>query len=300
MTMTDTEAVVASDGSVLNIEHTPAYETYETNTKKLSHLLTLVSYSIAGRREAIRHKVVQTSNVIARMQKSVQHMKTVEKTNASVSEKEVLLAEAKTELQVSCSELESINEGLIELAATSDKGRLALQEWLPVMMVAFVEAYLTDAFAYAASLDPTLISKSEQTASLAEVLDATSLDGLADTLRHRWARNFVDDGGPFRWAKRLKGMGAHNFDPEAIRELEVLWGTRHLLVHAGGIVTYDFASRHPELQLMIGDDVHVELEQVRKWSETTQNFVDGTDAYFVNRLRSKLYSATQTCNGKPQ
>jgi hypothetical protein len=77
--------------------------------------------------------------------------------------------------------------------------------WQIVMSVTCVEAYLQDVLIAAASIDPELMSKSEQSAPYADVIAATSLEALANELRARWARNWLSDGGPRRWISRLAG-----------------------------------------------------------------------------------------------
>jgi hypothetical protein len=95
-----------------------------------------------------------------------------------------------------------------------------------------VEAYLKGVLIYAAKLDPAIMESSEQSASSAEVMRARSLDELEELkaeLPSRWARNFVDDGGPDRWIKRLTKMGAREYRSQAANELETLWSLNWIL-----------------------------------------------------------------------
>jgi hypothetical protein len=47
-------------------------------------------------------------------------------------------------------------------------------QWLPVILVSFVEAYLEDVFTSCAQVDPTLMEKSELTSSYRDIVDAKS------------------------------------------------------------------------------------------------------------------------------
>ena len=78
-----------------------------------------------------------------------------------------------------------------------------MYDWVPVLLVTTVEAYLKDVLIFAAKTDPSIMESSNQSASYTEVLRARSIGELTEELQSRWARNFVDDGGPDRWIKRL-------------------------------------------------------------------------------------------------
>src|SRR5712691_7056860 len=96
----------------------------------------------------------------------------------------------------------------IDLAPTAEE---VLVEWQAVMLVTVAEAYLQDALVFAAERNPSLMKDSEQAAKYDEVMVASSLDEVAAELRSRWARNFLEDGGPRRWKERLERMGARGF-----------------------------------------------------------------------------------------
>lgn len=67
--------------------------------------------------------------------------------------------------------------------------------WQTVILVTCIEAYLQDMLAASASVDPKLMSQSEQRAMYADIIAATSLEALASGLRTRWARWWLGDGG---------------------------------------------------------------------------------------------------------
>jgi len=92
--------------------------------------------------------------------------------------------------------------------------------WQVVMLVTCVEAYLENMLAAAASMDPELMSQSEQRALYADVIAATSLEALANELRTRWARKWLSHGGPTRWISRLGKMGARGYPDDLGPRLE--------------------------------------------------------------------------------
>lgn len=158
-----------------------------------------------------------------------------------------------------------------------------LSEWDAVMLVTFTEAYLEDVLAACAALDPELMSKSEQTVGYLDVRTATSVEELLDEIRHRWARNFVDDGGPKRWIERLVRMGARGYESNDAETLEKLWGIRHVVVHAAGRITRDFVRRHPRPGYQIGARLQIDTADFRS---PVFSFVDTTDSFLVRRYFS--------------
>ncbi|HUP37182.1 MAG TPA: hypothetical protein VNC82_17245 [Candidatus Limnocylindria bacterium] len=64
--------------------------------------------------------------------------------------------------------------------------------WQVVVLVTCVEAYLQDVLSAAARVGPTLMAKSDQQASYADTLAATTPEDLATDLRARWARWWLE------------------------------------------------------------------------------------------------------------
>lgn len=156
-------------------------------------------------------------------------------------------------------------------------------EWILVMLVTAAEAYLTDVLASCATVDPKLMEQSEQKVSYADVLRFSDKDELANELRRRWARNFVDDGGPKRWIDRLTRMGARGFHEDLADVLEEVWGIRHMVIHTGGRATQDFVHRHPNVGVDVGERIKIGGEDMRLYSDRIQHFIEVTDGFFVQR-----------------
>ncbi len=167
-------------------------------------------------------------------------------------------------------------------------------EWYVVIIVTMAEAYLEDVLAAAAALDPKLMEKSEQRASYAEVIDARSLEHLADSLRHRWARNFIEDGGPSKWISRLNRMGLTPLTTDNVRKLEELWGLRHTVVHRVGVVDAEFVSRHPQLGHKAGDALSLSRDNVLAYFRSAGDIVGAIDSFFLKRIPALASGSTKT------
>jgi hypothetical protein len=166
------------------------------------------------------------------------------------------------------------------------EGYLTVSIWTPVILVTTIEAYLKDVRMFEAKVNPDIMEKSEQSVSYMDVMEAVSIEELTEEMRSRWARRFVDDGGPRRWIDRLTRMGAKGYDAECAGKMETLWGVRHVVVHAAGIVTRDFTRRHPDYGAKVGERIKVGRDQYIAWITLVGNFVDVTESYFVNRYLS--------------
>lgn len=78
-------------------------------------------------------------------------------------------------------------------------------------------------------------------------------------------------------------MGARTYNPKTAQEMETLWGLRHLIVHSAGLATADFIRRHPHMRVKIDERVQITAKNLLQGLHYTDDFVDVTDAYFVQR-----------------
>jgi hypothetical protein len=182
---------------------------------------------------------------------------------------------------------------LLKTLKVRREGLQTITLWQVVMLVTCVEAYLQDVLTAAASVDPELMSKSEQRAPYADVIAATSLEALANDLRARWARGWLSDGGPSRWIERLGKMGARGYPNDLGPRLERFWGVRHVVVHTAGVATADFVKRHPGVVAAAGDRVRANSHDLKKFFEAIRSFMGPTEAFFLARYPSML-AATPT------
>jgi hypothetical protein len=103
--------------------------------------------------------------------------------------------------------------------------------------------------------------------------------------RPKWARRFVDNGGPTTWIKSLEAMGAKGYPPETASHMETLWDDRHLIVHSTGVANAEFVRRRPELKAEVGKRFTVDDAQIKQWSDAMFDFVGITDQFFVRRCQ---------------
>ena len=171
--------------------------------------------------------------------------------------------------------------------------------WQVVMMVTCCEAYLHDVLASAAGIDPQLMINSEQRALYADVIAATSLDDLANGLRARWARSWLDQTGPSGWISRLGKMGARGYPDGLGLRLERFWGIRHVVVHAAGVATADFVKRHPGVVGKAGDRVQLTPNDFTSFVTAVVDFIQATDKFFLSRYPSMLAVLPAYTNKKP-
>ncbi len=153
--------------------------------------------------------------------------------------------------------------------------------WQVVMLVTCVEAYLHDLLSIAASVDPELMSKSQQLAPYADVIAATSLTELANKLRARWARRWLSHEGPTSWISRLEKMGARGYPDDLAPRLELIWGIRHAVVHAAGVTTADFIKRHPGVVKAAGDRLQVNSKDYGVFLVAVKGFMEPTEQFFL-------------------
>jgi hypothetical protein len=170
--------------------------------------------------------------------------------------------------------------------------------WQVVVLVTCVEAYLQDILTLAAGVDGELMSKSEQVAPYSDVIASTSLDELANELRRRWARGWLSDGGPTRWISRLKRMGARGYPDDLGPHLELMWGIRHVVVHAAGTATLDFVKRHPGIVNAAGDRVPLKARDLQKFVANVRSIVEPTERFFASRYPS-LVAAPEKPKERP-
>ncbi len=257
--------------------HTPAFNNFDQNTDRLSHLLSFTTKGIHGYAKIIAADVASA----------------LDKLNLSTGPK------SQDEVSNLKERVAAIGENISELQTEMVEGINVISEWTPVIIVTIAETYLKDVLTYAARIDKAIMQSSESTVFGNDVLNASSLEELADEIRGKWARRFIDDGGPKRWIEKLIAMGARGYQPNTSEDLEVLWGVRHLVVHSAGIATAEFNRRHPGFPVKLGDRVKVTSELKHQWIACLYDFVRATDRYFVRRCTGNR-AATEVLTSLPE
>ena len=145
--------------------HTRALLAFEQNLDSISHMLKLGHHEVAL-------MSAQTTRMAALTARIVTFAK--ERSDIATKPGQAKLVHSLNRLNRFFKTLEVRIEGFQTITL-----------WRVVMLVTCVEAYLQDVLTAAASVDPELMSKSEQCAPYADVIAATSLEALANDLRAR-------------------------------------------------------------------------------------------------------------------
>ena len=271
---------------------TPAYASFASNTDKLSHLLKFVLRGIQDFADELKtniapqiHELCTESVKLPRGQdKEVDD----EETDQGSHDMEQVLSGSRNRAEV----VHQISDILIEPAAHFIDGLSTVRQWIPVILVTTVEAYLKDVRMYEARANPTIMESSEQSVTYADVVRSQSIGELTEEMQSRWARKFVDDGGPTRWIDKLTRMGARAYDSQVARKMETLWGVRHVIVHSAGVATPDFVRRHPDFGARVGESILIQSHHLHEWISAAYHFVEVTDFYFVKRYGQGPVSIT--------
>lgn len=166
-----------------------------------------------------------------------------------------------------------------------------VSEWYVVMQVTFAEAYLQDVLEMCARADPDVMGDSKPSATYEQIRAADSKELIEEELRLKWARSFVDDGGPARWIKRLEKMGVRDYPADLAQTLEEAWGVRHVVVHKAGVATHDFVRRHPEFGATVNEPIPLKPERVLSYVKAISQFVEVTDRSFELRISASRGAA---------
>lgn len=159
--------------------------------------------------------------------------------------------------------------------------------WYVVMIVTATEAYLQDVLVEAAAVDSSLVDDSEQKLTYRAIRKFDSLDALKASARNKWAKSFLNHGGPTAWIKRLRGMRANGYSDGLDGRLEEIWGIRHLVVHRAAVADRDFLERHADVPRNAGNIIQIDGERVSLYALHAIEFVGITNRYFENRCKAK-------------
>ena len=187
------------------------------------------------------------------------------------------------DLEEATRNLKAWSEQVERMDAEFQRNVKFLYEWHCVMLVTFTESYLQDALAYFAGLDRELMGDSLQSASYDQIISAGSVEKIAVQLRYRWARNFIEGGGPCKWFQRFQKMGASTLTDSLLKPMEDLWGVRHLVVHRAGKIDSDFRMRHPDLADADGRHIELTPEMVGSYTDAVRDFVIEIDMFLELR-----------------
>lgn len=165
----------------------------------------------------------------------------------------------------------------------------SMLSWQVAMRVSAVEVYLQDSLTFLAVYDPEFIRSRGSKQEWDYDLIRTSSDNndAVWTFCNRWAKGFIGEGGPRRWAKSLQGSGLGRYEESSIISLEAMWGYRHMRIHNGGRLSREFIARHGEIAESLIQN-GLQIEDIQKWSDTARSFVMSAEKSISGRLKAKL------------
>jgi hypothetical protein len=185
----------------------------------------------------------------------------------------------------------AISSALSDLTSAVDEyitGRTMLQDWIAIVLVTLVHAYLEDGLVFIATKDRRLL-KTADALDRDRVFEVTSIEELRAELRKQWANKTLL-GGPEKWLPRLHEMGARGYKKDCGFRLQHLWDTRNLIVHRRGIATTAYLRKQGNPSVKPGDRVRVSLGLLTWWLQGVHDFVDSMDQFFL-RYRAKTSRA---------
>ena len=164
--------------------------------------------------------------------------------------------------------------------------------WQVAMRVSAVEVYLQDALTFLAVYDPEFIRSRGSTQSWDyDAARMASDDGtVVWGFCGNWARAFIGDGGPAKWARSLEGSGLGRFAADDVAALEAMWGYRHLRIHNSARFSPEFVRRHPAVAERLWRDGLARAD-FDSWRETADRFVTAAETGIAGRLRARLGEA---------
>ena len=190
------------------------------------------------------------------------------------------LKEARAEVEKVIAEIEKTKEFLTETRRTRTEFITFAYNWMCVMLVTFLEAYLEDGLISLAERNPALLEKGPQVPSI-RILQCESIEALRAEARQIWAQHVLREaGGPKTWVKNLQRMGARGFDPKACRQVQFLWDTRNIIVHSRGIASAPYAREYAAEAITAGAKVPVGAERISYWLGALTSFQKTTETFF--------------------
>ena len=146
---------------------TPAYASFETNIEGLSHLFTFISrggqHFVDEMKANVAPQIEGLCTEIARLGRPQDKEPNGQETDRGAHEAEPARSYTRQRAEEIAKKLSDI---LGEPFKQFTGGLLTMLQWIPVMLVTTVEAYLKDVNIFAAKLDPAIMESSEQSADI--------------------------------------------------------------------------------------------------------------------------------------
>ena len=167
---------------------------------------------------------------------------------------------------------------LAKAAAMAEKyfgGLTFAREWMCVMLLTFLQAYHEDSFVRIAEKDADIMDRVRPLGSDREIKGLT-----LDEMRRLWAQKAMQGKGPKGWFKHFAKEGVHNYREQDIQNMQYLFASRNLIVHAAGKASDDYINQYPR-QMVLSEQIKVTQSTSLLWSVSAWNLVKATDEYML-------------------
>jgi hypothetical protein len=154
-------------------------------------------------------------------------------------------------------------------------------EWMSVMLVTFLETYLEESLVSLALKNPNLLRDATPMACH-RVVEANSIEELHSEVRQQWSRTVLRPGGPEKWMRRLRGLGADKDCDKSTQSLQHLWDTRNLIVHAQSVVSPEYDRKYQTATFKVGERLKIGSHQFKVWTRAVGEFTESIDRFFAS------------------
>src|SRR5258706_3679598 len=180
--MDTVEEPTVSSPSSESKARTPAYASFDSSTDKLLHLLAFISRGVQSYSDELKTKIAPE---VTRIVKEIgqlsarQNEESIDHKTDGVDCAEQNLSDARKNADIN-DRIELLSKTWLNPSNQFTGGLLTVREWVPVLIVTTVEAYLEDVLIYVAKVDPAIMESSRPPVRYAEVVKARSLEELKD------------------------------------------------------------------------------------------------------------------------
>jgi hypothetical protein len=137
-------------------------------------------------------------------------------------------------------------DALLALVQDYEAFRTPALRMMSVMLVSFLEAYLEDGLVEIASKNPKVIKTPEIEPN--RLMEVESIDQLRIEIRLNWAQGSLRPGGPVKWRKQLRALGAPELKQTTLNKMQHLWDTRNLIIHSRSIASNAYAKTYQDFR----------------------------------------------------
>jgi hypothetical protein len=205
---------------------------------------------------------------------------------AAAKMQKIVAKEAKSVPVVNFKKITRGLDALLARVKNYEAFRTPALRMMSVMLVSFLEAYLEDGLVEIASKNPNVIKTPVIEPN--RLMEVESIDQLRTEIRLNWAQGSLRPGGPVKWRKQLRALGAPELKQTTLNNMQHLWDTRNLIIHSRSIASNAYAKTYKTLGFAAGQAVNVTHPLFQQWLVDSKEFIAWTEAFFLKYGSSKL------------